>query len=178
MRTVRELRQAGLIAYLASLAIALLISGLVHWALGGRGLLSWQGLNFFGLLEGLVFVVSFTFSLWIAKRAVRAASSALLTAGLIAPSPARKLAKPIQTLEAVESFEGRLAVLIEDGVPVGVLGLGDNIVPWEEAPVVSGEVAASELSPLFWRYPVVIVADGNTIHGAIRREAFRKYMGV
>lgn len=109
---------------------------------------------------------------------MRATSSALLTAGLIAPSPARKLAKPIQTLEAVESFEGRLAVLTEDGVPVGVLGLEDSIVPWEEAPVVSGDVAASELSPLFWRYPVVIVADGNTVYGAIRREAFRKYMGV
>jgi hypothetical protein len=76
----------------------------------------------------------------------------------------------------VDPVESRLAVLIENGKPVGVLGLDDNLVLWEDAPVVAGQTAASELAPLLWKYPAVIVADGGQIHGYIRLEAFLKYL--
>lgn len=178
MRTARELRLAGLIAYLAALIAGLLASWLAHLGMGSIGQLGWEGFNFFGVLEGAVFVLAFTLSLWVAKRAVRVSSTALLSAGIFAPTSARKLAKPIPTVEMVDSLGSRVAVLVEAGIPVGVLGLADNIVPWEEAPVVSGETAAIELSTLFWKYPAVIVADGNHIHGMVRREAFLKYLGV
>jgi len=67
---------------------------------------------------------------------------------------------------------GRWAVLVEDGRPVGVLGLGSEIVPWEEAPVVAGEVAITELAPLFWQGEAVFVADGTRVHGVITRERY------
>ena len=56
MRTVRELRLAGLFAYLASLVIALLLSLALHLLLGGQGELGWEGFNAYGLLEGLLFL--------------------------------------------------------------------------------------------------------------------------
>ncbi|MCL5964941.1 MAG: hypothetical protein M1369_04045 [Deinococcus sp.] len=178
MRTVRELRLAGLIAYLAALISGLVASGLVHLALSRAGRFGWEGFNFAGLVEGVIFLLMFTTTLWIAKRAVRVPATTLLSAGMIAPTSARRLAKAIPMVDMLETSEGRLAVLHENGVPVGVMGLEDHVVPWEEAPVVSGEVAASELTSLFWRHPVVFVADGNTVHGAIRRDAYFKYLGV
>lgn len=63
MRTVRELRLAGLFAYLASLVIALLLSLALHLLLGGQGELGWEGFNAYGLLEGLLFLLAFTWSL-------------------------------------------------------------------------------------------------------------------
>ncbi|AEB11128.1 hypothetical protein [Marinithermus hydrothermalis] len=178
MRTVRELRLAGWIAYVAALVLGLGISFGVHALLGGTGRLGWEGFNLQGLLEGLFFLLIFTLSLWVAKRAVRVPATTLLTAGLVAPPPARALAKPVPLLENVDAYEGRLAVVVEDGQPVGVLGLDDHVVPWDEAPVVSGEVAATELSPLFWRYPIVIVADEHGVHGAITRERYLRMLGV
>jgi hypothetical protein len=176
MRTVRDMRLAGLIAYLAALLGGLLASWLLHLILGPGGQLSWNQFNFTGVLEGIVFSLGFTLSLWIAKRAVRVSSTALLSAGLFSPTSARKLATPLPLIEVVDPVESRLAVLIENGKPVGVLGLDDNLVLWEDAPVVAGQTAASELAPLLWKYPAVIVADGGHIHGYIRLEAFLKYL--
>lgn len=178
VRSVRELRLAGLFGYTAALVLGLLISLAVHFGLGGHGQLGWQGLNLAGLLEGLLFLLSFTVSLWIAQRAVRVPCTTLLTAGLVGPWSARRLAKEVVVLEHVESFEGRLAVLMDQGQPVGVLGLGDHVVPWDEAPVVAGQVAITELVPFFWKYSLVIVADEQRIHGAITREAYLRLLGL
>ncbi|WP_026234560.1 hypothetical protein [Calidithermus timidus] len=180
MRTVRELRLAGLIAYLAALIAGILASGLVHLAFGRRGAFGWDGLNFFGLLEGLCFLLVFTISLWVFKRAVRVTTTTLLSAGLFVPTSAKALARPIPVLDGLgtDSLETQFAVIREGGVPIGVIGLEDSLVPWEEAPVVGGDIAANDLSVMFRKYPVVIVADGDTIHGAIRREAYFKYLGA
>jgi hypothetical protein len=177
MRTVRELRWAGAIAYLAALVTGLLASLLVHLLLKGQGRFGWEGFNTVGLLEGLIFVFTFTFSLWAAKRAVRVPCTTLLTAGLLAPPSAAKAARPLPLIDKVESFEGRLAVLVEDGVPRGVLGLGDHIVPWEEAPVAAADVALSELAGYFWKNPVVLVAEDDKVIGVITRERFFRLMG-
>ena len=85
MRTVRELRLAGLFAYLASLVIALLLSLALHLLLGGQGELGWEGFNAYGLLEGLLFLLAFTWSLALGQRATRIPCSTLLTAGLFGP---------------------------------------------------------------------------------------------
>jgi len=177
MRTVRELRWAGAIAYLAALVTGLLVALLVHLFFKGQGRFGWEGFNTIGVIEGLAFVVAFTFSLWAAKRAVRVPCTTLLTFGLVAPPSAGKAAKPIPLIDKVESFEGRLAVLVEDGIPCGVLGLGDHIVPWEEAPVVAPETALSELAGMFWKNPVVLVAKDDEVLGAITRDRFFRLMG-
>ncbi|RIH89749.1 hypothetical protein Mlute_00264 [Meiothermus luteus] len=178
MRTVRELRLAGLIAYLAALVSGLMVSGLLHLAFGGRGQFGWEGFNLLGLLEGLAFLMVFTLTLWLAKRAVRVTTTTLLSAGLFAPTSARKLARPVPVINALQSFEGNIAVLLEGGQPVGVIGIADSLVPWDEAPVVPGDTAASELGSLFRQHQIVFVADGNNIHGMITRERYFKYLGA
>ncbi|MCH1927237.1 hypothetical protein L6232_20740, partial [Shewanella sp. C31] len=92
MSTVKDHRLAVLFAYMAALDLGLLSSYLVHALLGGGGRLGWGSFNFFGLLEGLAFLLVFTFSLYLAKQAVRVPCTTLLTAGLIWPTPARRLA--------------------------------------------------------------------------------------
>ena len=178
MRTVRDLRLAGLIAYLAALISGLIASGVVHLVLGRRGVLGWGTLNFFGFIEGLVFVLVFTISLWIAKRAVKVTTTTLLSAGIFAPTSAKKMARPVPVINALQSFEGNIAVLLEHNHPVGIIGIADSLVPWDEAPVVGGETAASELSSLFRQHQIVFVADGDNVHGMITRERYFKYLGA
>jgi len=173
MRTVKELRLAGLFAYLGALVLALLFSLLVHYLLGGEGRLGWGSFNFYGLLEGLVFLLVFTFTLYVAQRAVRVPCTTLLTAGLLGPTPAYRLAKPLPQVEALEAYEGRgVALLAQEGRPIGLLGLSDGILPLEEVQSVEAEVAVSELYPLFFRQPLVLVVRGEEVLGAIFREAF------
>lgn len=173
MRTVKELRLAGLLGYLAALVLGLLFSFLLHLLLGGTGRLGWEGFNLTGLVEGLGFLLAFTFSLWVAQRATRVPCGTLLTAGLLAPKPAHRLARPLERVEALEAYEGRgLALLWRDGRPVGLLGLGEGILPLEEVPQVEAEVAASDLPPLFWRRPLVLVVREGEVLGGIPREAF------
>lgn len=148
MRTVKELRLAGLFAYLAALVLGLLFSYFLHTLLGSGGRLGWGSFNFAGLLEGVGFLLAFTFALYLAKKAVRVPCTTLLTAGLLGPTPAFRLAKPLPRVEGLEAYEGRgIALLVQEGKPVGLLGLAEPILPLEEVPAVEGEVAASELFP-------------------------------
>lgn len=178
MRTVRDLRLAGLIAYVAALIAGLVMSGLVHLLFGRRGQFGWEGINFFGLLEGLIFLIVFTLSLWIAKRAVKVTTTTLLSAGIFVPTSARKLARAVPIINALQSFEGNIAVLLEAGYPVGVIGIADSLVPWEDVQVVAGETAASELGSVFKQHKTVFVADGNDVHGMITQERYFKYLGA
>ncbi|MEN2983357.1 MAG: hypothetical protein ABDH20_13000 [Thermus sp.] len=179
MRTVKELRLAGLFAYLAALVLGLLFSYFLHTLLGSGGRLGWGSFNFAGLLEGVGFLLAFTFALYLAKKAVRVPCTTLLTAGLLGPTPAFRLAKPLPRVEGLEAYEGRgVALLVQEGKPVGLLGLAEPILPLEEVPAVEGEVAASELFPLFFRQPLVLVVRGEEVLGAIPREAFFRYLGV
>jgi hypothetical protein len=75
-------------------------------------------------------------------------------------------------VEAPEAYEGRgVALLVQEGRPVGLLGLSDHIRPLEEVPSVEAEAAVSELYPLFLREPLVLVVRGEEVLGAIFREA-------
>ena len=178
IRSVRDLRLAGLIAYVAALIAGIIVSGLVHWLLGRRGRFGWEGLNFYGFLEGLVFLLVFTLTLWIGKRAVRVTATTLLSAGLFVPTSARKLAKPVQMVDNLEDSTVDLAILTERGAPVGVIGLSENIVPWDQVAVVSSQAGAYDLGILFKQHSMVFVADDSTVHGVIRRDAYFKYLGV
>lgn len=179
MRTVRELRLAGLFAYLASLVIALLLSLALHLLLGGRGELGWEGFNAYGLLEGLLFLLAFTWSLALGQRATRIPCYTLLTAGLFGPRSAKRLARPLARVEGVEAYEGRgLALLYQEGRPVGLLGLSDHILPLEEVPSVEAETAVTELAPLFFQHPIVLVVQGEEVLGAVPREAYFRYLGA
>ncbi|GLV49345.1 hypothetical protein TJA_24460 [Thermus sp. LT1-2-5] len=178
MRTVKELRLAGLFAYLAALVLGLLFSYLLHALLGEGGRLGWGSFNLPGLLEGLGFVFAFTFALYLAKKAVRVPCTTLLTAGLLGPTPARRLARPLPRVEGLEAYEGRgVALLLQEGRPVGLLGLSDHILALEEVPSVEAEAAVSELAPLFFQSPLVLVVRGEEVLGAIPREAFFRHLG-
>ncbi len=170
MRRVRDLRLAGLIAFVAALAVGLLVGLVVHLLLGGH--LGWEDFDLPGLVEGLAFLLAFALSLFVAKRAVRVPCSTLLTAGVVAPLSARRVAQPVPVLENPAENPGRYAVLLEAGRPVGVIGLAPDIIPWEAAPVVPGEVAITELAPLFWQGEAVVVADGDVVHGLVTRERY------
>ncbi len=170
MRTAKELRIAGLIAYIAALAVGLLLSLVVHLLLGGR--MGWEDFDLPGLVEGLAFLVAFSGGLVVAKRSIRVPCGTLLSAGLFAPPTARALAEAVPRLDSPAGFEGRWAVIVEEGRPVGVLGLAEQIVPWDDAPVVAGAVALTELAPLFWQNDAVVVADGDEVHGVITRERY------
>ena len=173
MRRVQELRLAGLIAFVAAVAVGLFVGLVVHLLLGGK--IGWEGFDLPGLVEGFFFLVAFTLSLFVAKRAVRVPCSTLLTGGVVAPLSARRAAQPVPLVTSpAEDGSGRWAVIVEEGKPVGVLGLGSEIVPWEEAPVVEGDVAITELAPLFWRGEAVFVADGDRVYGVITREHYLK----
>ena len=121
MRTVRELRLAGLFAYLASLVIALLLSLALHLLLGGQGELGWEGFNAYGLLEGLLFLLAFTWSLALGQRATRIPCSTLLTAGLAdidcrfchASVQVKKLGAPFTAVQWNTEAAGRCAFFAE-----------------------------------------------------------------
>ena len=170
MRTVRELRLAGFLSFVSALAIGLFFAFLTHLLVRGR--FGWEDFNLPGLVEGLAFLVFFALALVVAKKAVRVPCISLLSAGLVAPYPARALAEPVPQIEAPQAAEARFAVVLEEGRPVAVINAEGELVPLDEAPVVAPEVAASELGALFWREPVVFVAEGEQVLGAISRERF------
>lgn len=179
MRTVRELRLAGLFAYLASLVIALLLSLALHLLLGGQGELGWEGFNAYGLLEGLLFLLAFTWSLALGQRATRIPCSTLLTAGLFGPRAAKRLARPLARVEGVEAYEGRgLALLYQEGRPVGLLGLSDHILPLRGGPQRGGGDGGDGARPLFFQHPIVLVVQGEEVLGAVPREAYFRYLGA
>ena len=178
MRTIRDMRFAGLIATMAAIVAGLVVSGLFHVATHGRGRLGWGDFNFLGVLEGIIFIFIFSVTLLLAKRAGKVTTTSLLSFGILPPSSARKLCRPVPIVENLQSFEGTVGVLVEGGHPVGVVGLADSMVLWEDCPVVSSQTAAAELGSLFRQHLVVFVADGETIHGVVSRDRFMKYLGA
>ena len=79
----------------------------------------------------------------------------------------------------MEAYEGRgLALLYQEGRPVGLLGLSDHILPLEEVPSVEAETAVTELAPLFFQHPIVLVVQGEEVLGAVPREAYFRYLGA
>jgi len=162
---------AGFLAFWAALSFGLLVGFVAHLVLGGK--VGWEGFDLPGLLEWFLFLVAFLLGLFVARRAARVPCSALLSGGLVAPPAAKRVARPLPELASpADEHPGRLALLVEEGRPVGVLGLGPEIVPWDEVLVVSGDTALTDLAPLLWRQEVVFVADGDRVHGAITREDY------
>lgn len=177
MRRPDQLRIAALLGALASLAFALLLAFLVFLLLGRVGTLGFARFNAAGLLEGLVFVVAFVTALRYARSAMRIPSPTLLSFGLVAPPEARHVASKVPVVDATESLhtiaENRMVIVQEAGVPIGVTGLRrERITSWEELVKVDGSTAVTDLRRVLAHEPVVVVVDGDAIHGVVTQEMY------
>lgn len=177
MRRPAQLRMAALLGALAALAFALLVAFLAHLALGGGGRLGFDGLNAAGLLEGALFVVALVSALRYARSALRIPSPTLLSFGLVAPPPARKVVAEVPMVDATQGLqtiaENRLVIVQEHGVPIGVTGLRrERITSWEELVTVDGGTAVTDLRRLLAHEPLVVVVDDGRVLGVVTQKMY------
>ena len=177
MRRPDQLRVAALLGALASLAFALLLALLVYLLLGRVGSLGFGRFNAAGLLEGVVFVLGFVTALRYVRSAMRIPSPTLLSFGLVAPPPARAVAKEVPVVDATQSLhtiaENRIVIVREDGVPIGVTGLRrERITSWEELVKVEGGWAVTDLRRVLAHEPLVVVVDEDRICGVVTQEMY------
>lgn len=177
MRRPGQLRLAALLGSLTSLMVALLVAFILNWLLGREGRLGFRSFNSAGLLEGLVFVVSYSFGLLYTRNGLRLPSPSLLSFGLIAPPTAARAAAAVPVVEMSAGphtlLENRIVIVEENGVPVGVSGVRrERISSWDEMPKVQGSVAVTELRAMLAHEQLVIVMDGSTVRGIITQDMY------
>lgn len=177
MRRPGQLRSAALWGALASVAFALLVAFLVFLLLGSRGRLGFASFNAAGLVEGLVFVVAYSGAIVYARSALHLPSPTLLTFGLLVPPSAGSAAGQIPQVDAASVVhtlaENRVVIVREAGVPVGVTGLrAHTITSWEELVKVPSAVAVTELRAILAHEQLVVVSDGDVVHGVITQEMY------
>lgn len=177
MRRPSQLRSAAVWGALASLAFALLVSFLVFLLLGRGGRLGFTSFNAAGLVEGVAFVLAYSGALVYARFALRLPSPTLLSFGLLVPPRAGSAAVRVPQVDAgsvVHTLaENRVVIVEEAGMPVGVTGLRhDTITSWEKLVKVSSAVAVTELRRVLAHEQLVVVADGDEVHGIITQERF------
>lgn len=177
MRRPVQLRQAALVGALAALLFGLLCAYALYLALGREGRLGFDGWNLAGLAEGLLFAVAFASALRWVRSALRLPSPTLLSFGLVAPPPAKKVAASVPVVDASAAHqtlvENRLVIVQEEGVPVGVAGLRrDRISSWDELVKVDGGVAVTDLRRLLAHEPLVVVTEGERVIGVVTQEMY------
>lgn len=177
MRRPAQLRSAALWGALASVAFALLVAFLVFLLLGRVGRLGFSSFNAAGLVEGVAFVIAYSGAMVYARSAVHLPSPTLLTFGLLVPPSAGSAAGHIPQVDAgsvVHTLaENRVVIVKEAGVPVGVTGLrADTITSWEELVKVPSAVAVTELRAVLAHEQLVVVSDGDAVHGVITRDMY------
>jgi hypothetical protein len=177
MRRPSHLRLAALIGASASIAAALLSAWLVHLLVGAGGRLGFGTFNAAGLLEGLVFILTFVTSLRYVRSALRLPSPTLLSFGLVAPPNAAKVAQAVPQVDAARGLhtliENRIVIVEEEGVPVGVAGVRrERITSWEDLVKVDGGVAVTDLRRVLAHEPLVVVVDGDRVLGVVTQEMY------
>ncbi len=175
MRTPQQVRLTALIAYGLALLAGVIAAYLMHLLFGSAGELGFNRLNPGGILEFLAFGLAFSSSLLGLRELMNLPFSTLLTAGLIGPSQAAKVAQPITSLENPTTLEfgAETVVLKQNGRPVGLHdSYRDRTLAWEDVPRVSGGVAVTELRALLSQRPFVVVTDGDDVRGLITQEMF------
>ncbi|HKI57034.1 MAG TPA: hypothetical protein VKB31_07760 [Trueperaceae bacterium] len=177
MRQPGQLRTAAIWGAIAALAFALLVSFLLFLLLGRAGRLGFASFNAAGLVEGVAFVIAYSAALVYVRSALHVPSPTLLSFGLLVPPTAGSAAGPVPQVDAgsvVHTLaENRVVIVEEAGVPVGVTGLrADTITSWEELVKVPSAVAVTELRAVLAHEQLVVVSDGDAVHGVITREMF------
>lgn len=177
MRRPSQLRQAALVGSLAAVLFGLLLAFALFLLLGREGRLGFAAWNAAGLAEGAVFVLAFASGLRWVRSSLRLPSPTLLSFGLVAPPPARRVAAEVPVVDASAAHqtlvESRLVIVRENGVPVGVAGLRrERIVPWDELVKVDGRVAVTDLRRVLAHEPLVVVTDGERVLGVVTQEMY------
>ncbi len=177
MRRPNQLRIAALLSVGVSLIFALLITFIVFFLLGREGRLGFASFNARGLLEGLTFVISYSFALLYSRNALHLPSPLLLSFGLIAPPSAARAAAEVPVVDAAASLhtlmDNRIVIVEEKGVPIGITGVRrERISSWDELAKVDAAVAVTELRSLLAREPLVVVMRDNAAIGIITQEMY------
>ena len=177
MRRPSDLRIAALLGASAAVAFALLISLLASYLLGSSGRLGFTSFNLTGVLEGALFVVSYSIALIYVRSALRLPSPTLLSFGVSAPPSAGSAAAAVPVVEAshvVQTLaENRVVIVQEAGVPVGVTGLHfDRITSWAELVKVPSDVAVTDLRRVLAHEQLVVVVDGQEVRGVVTQEMY------
>ena len=177
MRRPNQLRLAALLGGSASAAFALLLSLVVYLLLGRVGRLDFDGFNFAGLLQGLVFIAAFVTALRYARSALRLPSPTLLSFGLSTPPTAAKVAASVPTVDAAGGFqtmaENRIVIVQEAGVPIGLSGVRhDRITSWDDLVKIDGGVGVTDLRSVLAHEPLVVVVSGERVLGIITQEMY------
>lgn len=177
MRRPSQLRVAALLGACAAVAFALLVALLVYWLLGGSGRLGFGSFNAAGVLEGLAFVLAYSFALVYVRSALRLPSPTLLSFGLVVPPSAGRAAAKVPIVDASQvaqtMLENRIVIVEQGGVPVGVTGLHhDRITSWEELAKAPADVAVTELRSLLAHEQLVVVVDGQEVKGVVTQEMY------
>lgn len=177
MRRPSQLRLAALLGASAAVVGALALTFLASRLLGGAGQLGFGNFNGAGLVEGVVFIAAFSTGLRYARSLLRLPSPTLLSFGLIAPPPARRVAATVPIVDAAQGLQtlidNRIVIVQEHGVPIGVSGVRrERLTSWEDLVKIDGRVAVTDLRRLLAHEPVVVVLDGGRAVGVITQEMY------
>lgn len=178
MRRPGQLRSAALWGALASLAFALAVALLAFELLGRGGRLGFGSFNAVGLVEGAAFLIAYNAALVYVRTALRLPAPTLLSFGLLAPRRAGRAAASVPMVDAGAVLhtltENRVAIVQEQGVPVGVSGLRrDRLTSWDELVRVPETVAVTELRGVLAHEPLVVVVRGDeSVVGVITQERY------
>ena len=177
MRRPGQLRLAAFLGALAALGFALLLSFALHLLFRRAGRLDFGEVNMIGLLEGLIFIVTYSFGLLYIRNGLGVPSPLLLSFGFLAPPTAARAAADVPVVEATSTLhtlmENRIVIVEENGVPIGVTGVRrERISSWDELAKVDGGVAVTDLRSLLAREPLVIVMRGGEVQGIITQKMY------
>jgi hypothetical protein len=174
LRTPTQLRISSLIGYALSLLAAIIAAFVLHLLFASEGRGGFRDLNPGGLLETLLFVLSFSYSLLAARRILKLPASSLLSAGLIVPKTVAAVAVALKTHDNPAGFEfgGGLSILRDQGRIVGVSDARGEITAWDRVLRVDSGVALTELRELLSDAPYIVVARGDDVRGVITQEMY------
>lgn len=177
MRRPAQLRIAALLGASSAVAFALLLALLVHWALGRAGRLGYSDFNLAGLVEGVVFVLTYSGALIYVRSALRLPSPTLLSFGLSVPPTTGRSAAKVPVVDAAQvpssMLENRIVIVQEGGVPIGITGLHhDRITSWEELVKVEEDMAVTDLRRVLAHEQLAVIVAGSEVRGIVTQEMY------
>lgn len=177
MRRPSQLRVAALLGGLAAAAFALLLAFLMFWLLGQGGRLGFSTVNAAGVLEGVVFLLTYSFALIYVRSALRLPSPTLLSFGLLLPPTVGRAAAKVPVVDSSQvaqtMIENRMVIVVEGRVPVGVTGLHhDRITSWEELVKAEADMAVTDLRRVLAHEQLVVAMEGEEVKGIITQEMY------
>jgi hypothetical protein len=174
LRSPSQLRASAIIGYVLSLLAALTAAYIVHLLFAREGRGGFRDLNPGGILETLIFALSFSYALLAARRILKLPVTSLLSVGMIVPKTVQTVAISLKIHDNPAGFEfgGGLSILRNQGRIVGVSDERGEITAWDRVPRVDVDIAVTELRELLSNTQYVVVATGDDVRGVITQEMY------